>query len=113
MFAMESNIKIGHRIEKAYDVQGHTPFTMMSVPPVKDTIMIVTDYDNIIVTDDTYVLTARGKWKMVCDLQQGELLKTVSCNAKILRFIESDEPHDMYYVSNTDYIIVNGFYIDG
>ena len=113
MFSVSSDIKIGHRIEKAYDVQGRTPFTMMSVPAVKDAVLIDTDYDTIIVSDDTYIQTARGLWKMVCDLQQGELLKTVSCNAKILRLVPCREPIKMYYVTNTDYVVVNGFYIDG
>ena len=113
MFSVSSDIKIGHRIEKAYDVQGKTPFTMMSVPDVKDAVLIVTDYDNIILSDDTYIQLANGLWKMVCDLQQGELLKTVSCNAKILRLVPCRKPIKMFYVSNTDYVVVNGFYIDG
>ena len=113
MFYAGSNIKIGHRVEKAYDVQGNTPFTMTSMSKVDNAVLIDTDTDTIIVSDDTYILTARGKWKMVCDLQQGELLKTVSCNAKIMRLVPCRKPLNMYYVSNTDFVIVNGFYIDG
>lgn len=113
MFSTSSNIRIGHRVEKAYDVQGNTPFTMMSIPLVDDAVLIDTDCTTIIVSDDTYILTARGKWKMVCDLQQGELLKTATGNAKIMRLVPCRKPISMYYVSNTDFVIVNGFYIDG
>lgn len=113
MFPVNSRIRIGHRVEYAFDVVGRTPFTMMSVPAVKDAVLIITDCDNIILSDDTYILTARGNWKMVCDLQQGELLKTVSCNAKILRLVKCDEPVNMFYASNSDRFVVNNFFIDG
>lgn len=113
MFAKNSDIKIGHRMEKAYDVVGNTPFTMMNVPNVSDAIMIITDCGGLIVSDDTYVLTASGVWKVVCDLQQGELLKTVSCNAKIMRIVKCSTPVEMFYAYNSDIFIVNEFYIDG
>lgn len=113
MFAKNSDIRIGHRVEKAYDVVGNTHFTMMSVPNVPNSLMILTDSGNLLVSDDTYVLTARGVWKMVQDLQQGELLKTVSCNAKILRIVKCTNPIEMFYAYNSDRFIVNGFYIDG
>lgn len=113
MFSVNSDIKIGHRIEKAYDIQGHTPFTLMSVPKVKSAVLIDTDYDTIIVSTDTRFLTARGIWKRADKLQQGELLKTVSFNATILRIIPCREPIEMFYACDSDYFTVNGFTIDG
>lgn len=113
MFAKNSNIRIGHRVEKAYDVVGNTPFTLMSVPNVSDALMVITDCGNLIVSDDTYILTARGLWKMVCDLQRGELLKTESCNAKILKIVKCTTPVEMFYACNSDRFIVNSFFIDG
>lgn len=113
MFSANSDIRIGHKVEKAYDVVGKTPFTMMSVPNVSDAIMIITDSGNLIVSDDIYVLTARGIWKMAQDLQQGELLKAVSCNAKIVRIVKCTNPMEMFSAYNSDRFIVNSFFIDG
>lgn len=113
MFSVSSNIRIGHRVEKAYDVVGRTPFTLMRVPKVENAVMIDTDCDCIIVSTDTRLLTARGIWKRADKLQQGELLKRVSCNAKIIRLVPCREPIEMFYACNSDRFCVNWFFIDG
>ena len=113
MFSVSSNIRIGHRVEKAYDAVGRTPFTLMRVPKVENAVMIDTDCDCIIVSTDTRLLTARGIWKRADKLQQGELLKCVSCNAKITRLIPCVEPIEMFYACNSDRFCVNSFFIDG
>lgn len=112
MFSVNSDIRIGHRVEKAYDLN-NPPFTLMGVHCVYGAVLIITDCDNIIVTGDTRILTARGNWKTVDRLEQGELLKTVFCNAKILRLIKCKKPIEMYQATNSDRFIVNSFYIDG
>lgn len=113
MFATNSKIKIGHTMEQAFDVVVWAPFTMKLVEDVTDCIEIVTDdIDTIVLTSDTKLLTARGLWKQAGDLQQGEVLKNLVANKTVLNVIKIKSPIDMYEVSNTDYVIVNGFYID-
>ena len=112
MFSVSSNMRIGHRVEKAYDIN-NPPFTLMRVPKVDNGLVIETDCDNIIVSTDTRLLTARGIWKQADKLQQGELLKTVSYNAKITRLISCRLPIEMFYAYNSDRFCVNGFFIDG
>lgn len=113
MFSMNSKIKIGHSIEYAYDVEGRTPFHMELVENVTDYVAILTDdIDTIVLTKDTRILTVRGIWVRVDKLEQGELLKNVVNNKTVLNIIPLKSPINMYEVSNTDYVIVNGFYID-
>lgn len=113
MFATNSKIKVGHTMEQAYDVVEWAPFTMKLVEGVTDCIEIVTnDIDTIVLTSDTRLLTARGLWKRACDLQQCELLKNLVANKTVLNVIKLKSPIDMYEVSNIDYVVVNGFYVD-
>lgn len=113
MFATDSKIKIGHAIEQAYDVVEWCPFTMKLVEDVNDCVEIVTnDIDTIVLTSDTRLLTASGLWKRASDIQQGEILKNLAANKTVLNVIKIKSPIDMYEVSNTDYVIVNGFYVD-
>lgn len=112
MFYAGSNIKIGHRVEYAFDVYEHTPFDMRLHENCEHVIHIITDVTDIYVTPETRLLTARGTWKRADKLQQGELLKHVSCNATILYVDRVALTMDMYEVNNTDYVIVNGFYLD-
>lgn len=112
MFYVGSHIKIGHRFEHAFDAYEHTPFGMTLHENCTHIIHIITDTNDIYVTPDTMLLTARGTWKRADKLQQGELLKHVSCNATILYVDRVALTMDMYKVNNTDYVIVNGFYLD-
>lgn len=113
MFSTNSNVKVGHKVEKAWDVYEHTPFDMELHVGVDDSVAIVTDdIDTIVLTPDTRILTARGLWKRVCELQRGEVLKNVIGNKVILNIIRLKSPISMYEVSGTDYVIVNNFYID-
>lgn len=113
MFATESNIKIGHRIEKAYDVVEYAPFTMTLYENCEHIIHIITDTTDIYVTPDTRLLTARGVWKRANKLQQGELLKGLSCNTAVFEIDRVTLTLNMYKVDNTDYVWVNGLCIDG
>lgn len=114
MFSVNSNLKIGHTIEKAYDVYERTPFKMDLVQDVKEYVAILTDdIDTIVLTKDTKILTARGLWVAVEKLQRGEVLKNMVGNKTVLNIIPLKSPIDMFKVTNTDYVIVNSFYIDG
>lgn len=113
MFSTNSDIKVGHRIEKAYDVYEHTPFDMELHIGVEGSVAIVTDdIDTIVLTPNTRILTARGLWKRVADLQRGEVLKNIIGNKVILNIIKLKSPISMYEVSGTGYVTVNGFIID-
>lgn len=112
MFYAGSSIKIGYRVEHAFDVYEQTPFDMTLHENCEHIIHIITDVTDIYVTPETRLLTARGIWKRADKLQQGELLKHVSCNATILYVDRVALTMDMYEVSETDYVIVQGFYID-
>lgn len=113
MFATNSTIKVGYVVEKAYDAYEYTPFKMKLIEGVTDYFAILTDdIDTIVLTKDTKILTARGVWVRVENLQQGELLKNVVNNKTVLNIIPLKSPINMYEVSDTDYVIVNGFYID-
>lgn len=112
MFSTNSRIKVGYGVEYAYDVEGRTPFSMKLVENVTDYVAILTDdIDTIVLTKDTRILTARGVWVCVDKLEQGELLKNVVSNKTVLNIIPLKSPINMYEVSDTDYVIVNGFYI--
>lgn len=112
MFSVNSNLKIGHRIEKAYDIVEYAPFTMTLVPDVDNAVHIITDTTDIYVTPDTRLLTARGVWKRANKLQQGEQLKGLSCNTKIVNLVKTNKVIDVFCVHNTDYIWVNGLCLD-
>lgn len=113
MFATDSRIKVGYGVEYAYDAYEHTPFKMKLVENVTDYVAILTDdLYTILLTPDTRILTARGIWVSIDKLERGELLKNVTSNKTVLNIIPLKSPINMYEVSNTDYVIVNGFYID-
>lgn len=112
MFLTSSTIKIGHRVEYAFDAYEHTPFGMTLHEDCEHIIHIITDTTDIYVTPETKLLTARGIWKWADKLQQGEQLKHVAGSATILYVDRVALTMDMYEVSGTDYVIVNGFYLD-
>lgn len=112
MFSTNSTIKVGHRIEYAFDAYEHTPFGMTLHEDCEHIIHIITDTTDIYVSPETRLLTARGIWKRADKLQQGEQLKHVAYSATILYVDEVELIMDMYEVNNTDYVIVNGFYLD-
>lgn len=113
MFYAGSSIKIGHKVEYAFDVYEHTPFDMTLHENCEHIVHIITDLTDIYVTPETRLLTARGTWKRADKLQQGELLKHVSCNTTILYVDRVTLTLDMYNAYNSDYFIVNGFTVDG
>ena len=112
MFYAGSSIKVGHRVEYAFDAYEHTPFGMTLHEDCEHIIHIITDTNDIYVSPQTRLLTARGVWKCADRLQQGEQLKHVACSATILYVDRVELTMDMYEVNNTDYVIVNGFYLD-
>lgn len=112
MFYAGSSIKVGHRVEYAFDAYEHTPFGMTLHEDCEYIIHIITDTTDIYVSPETRLLTARGTWKLADKLQQGEQLKHVACSATILYVDRVALTMNMYEVSDTDYIIVNGLYLD-
>lgn len=112
MFYVGSTIKVGNRVEHAFDTYEHTPFGMTLHENCEHIIHIITDTTDIYVTPETRLLTARGIWKRADKLQQGEQLKHVACSATILYVDRVALTMDMYEVSDTDYVIVNGLYLD-
>lgn len=113
MFSTNSKIKVGYGVEYAYDAYRHTPFKMKLIKDVTDYVAILTnDIDTIVLTKDTRILTARGLWVRVENLDKGELLKNVVNNKTVLNIIPLKSPINMYEASDTDYVVVNGFYID-
>lgn len=113
MFSVISRMKLGHSVEFAYDLEGKTPFTMTKVKDINGFYLVSTDYSYIAVSKDTKFLTARGLWVTVDKLQVGELVKGQFGNMIVSTIRYVKKPIDMYKVTNTDYIVVNSFYIDG
>lgn len=112
MFSVISRMKLGHSVEFAYDLEGKTPFTMTKIKEVKGFYLVSTDYSYIAVSKDTKFLTARGLWVTVDKLQIGELVKGQFGNMIVSTIRYINNHIDMYKVTNTDYVIVNSFYID-
>lgn len=115
MFEINSRLKIGYSVEYAYDMEDKTPFEMILVNDVTDYVALLTNggLDTLTVTADTRILTARGTWKRISELKQGELLKHNPYNVEVLNIVPLTSPVNMYKVDNTDYVVVNGFYIEG
>ena len=114
MFEVTSLMKIGHEVEYAFDVFNRKtlPFVMMNyLEP--NAITISTNMGEITVSRDTQLQTSRGVWKFADKFCVGQSLKHVSGNAVINAIWNNTTSREMYSVCDTDYVIVNGFYLEG
>ena len=114
MFEVTSKMKIGHEVEYAFDVYNrkNLPFIMANyLEP--NAVTICTNMGDITVSRDTQIQMMRGNWKFVDKLAVGQALKHVSGHAVITGFYNHNEPTEMYQVLDTDYVIVEGFYLEG
>lgn len=112
MIHLNDNIKIGHRIEKVYDtMNGMTPFSVDD-RQVKGCYIVRTELDDIMLTCDTQIMRHDGQYIRVDHIKPyTQCLRHVSGHAVVIDVIAVPEPQWMVKVWDTDYIIVNGFYI--
>ena len=113
MFACDLKMKLGHQVEYAFDVfnRDHLPFIMTEYD-CEQGITICTNMGSICVTPDTMLMTPRGMWKWADQYKVGQSLKHVSGNAVIVGIYNHKNPMHMFQVCDTDYVIVEGFYIN-
>lgn len=110
MISLQDTIKIGHTVEYVFDMIGYTPFGMRDMH--KDNCMIVsTDYGCIIVTDDTRIMRSDGTYIRASQIKPyTHSLKHVA-GVAVVKDVYYTDPQVMAEISDTDYVIVNGFYI--
>ena len=80
----------------------------------KHTLLISTNYGDIVVTSDTYICTGRCLWKRAEKLVVGDSLKHYTMNRAIITGISklSDMNEMLKIVDCTcGYLVVNAFYI--
>lgn len=99
--------------EYAYDCMNR--YDMLLRDETSDTaIRLITQYGDIIVTEDTLVATGRGLWKRADELYIGDSLKHYIMGHAVITGIEQiKEPQNMFKVVDckTGYLIVEGLYI--
>ena len=112
MICLTDNIKIGHRIEKVYDIMdGIAPFSVDD-RQVDGCYIVRTNLGETMLTYDTQVMRTDGRYIRVDQIRPfTQCLKHVSGPAVVVDVIAVLEPQWMVKVWDTDYIIVNGFYI--
>ena len=77
-------------------------------------LRLITQYGSIIVTEDTFVATARNLWKRADELYIGDSLKHYIMGHAVITGIEQiKEPQNMFKVVDckTGYLVVEGLYI--
>ena len=80
----------------------------------KHTLLITTNYGDIVVTPETYICTGKCLWKRVEDLVVGESLKHYTMNRAIITCISklSDMSEELKIIDcKCGYLVVNNFYI--
>lgn len=80
----------------------------------KHTLLISTNYDEIILTPDTYICTGRSLWKRAEELAVGESLKHYTMNRAVITSISklSDIAEMLNIIDcKCGYLVVNNFYI--
>lgn len=101
--------------EYAYDCMNR--YDMLLRDETSDsTIRLITQYGDIIVTEDTLVATGRGLWKRADELYIGNSLKHYIMGHAVITGIEQiKEPQSMLKVIDcrVGYLIIEGLYISG
>lgn len=80
----------------------------------KHTLLISTNYGDIVVTPDTYMCTGRNLWKRAEELFVGDSLKHYTQNRAIITGISKlSDALEMYKIIDCKcgYLVVNNFYI--
>lgn len=101
--------------EYAYDCMNR--YDMLLRDETSDsTIRLITQYGDIIVTEDTLVATGRGLWKRADELYIGDSLKHYIMGHAVITGIEQIKEHQsMLKVIDcrVGYLIIEGLYISG
>lgn len=106
-----STIKIGYEVEYVFDMINKAPF-IMTEKFVRNAIRVVTDTEDIIITDDTLIMNDRGLYVLGSDLKVGQALHNVMNTHAVVKDIRPiNHISLMLSVHETDYVVVNGFYI--
>lgn len=77
-------------------------------------IRLITQYGDIVVTEDTLVATGRGLWKRADELYIGDSLKHYIMGHAVITGIEQIKgPQNLFKIVDckAGYLIVEGFYI--
>ena len=111
MVHLKDNIKIGYRIEKVYDVTETAPFPVENYL-IDGCYIVRTDLGDIMLTCDTQIMRSDGCYIRVDQIKPySQSLKHVSGVAVVTDLIAVHNREWMVKIWETDYIIVNGFYI--
>ena len=109
MINLIDNIKIGHKIEKVYDVINRAPFSLKEEYR-SDVNLVSTNLREIDVTDDTRIMLADGTYKRVDKLKPyTDSLKVNGGIGVVCSITHIINVVIMASVSDTDYVTVNGF----
>lgn len=109
MISLRDNIKVGHKIEKVYDVINRAPFSLKEEYR-SDVNIVSTNLGEIAVTDDTYLMLADGTYKRVDKLKPyTDSLKVNGDIGVVCSITHIINVVIMAAVSDTDYVTVNGF----
>lgn len=112
MIHLNDNIKIGHRTEKVYDIMDDVAPFSVDDRQADNCYIVNTDLGEIMLTGDTYIMRSDGQYIRVDQLKPyAHSLKHVSGVAAVKGIYPIPEKCMMVSVWDTDYIIVNGFYI--
>ena len=111
MILMNSDVKIGYRVEKLYDIVDCAPFGIIEGNS-KDYYEVVTQYDKIVLTGDSQLQQSNGNYIFVERIKPyTTALKHVSGVGVVTAINKLPMPLDGVTITNTDYIIVNGYYV--
>ena len=80
----------------------------------KHTLLISTNYGDIVVTPETYICTGRNLWTRAEELAVGESLKHYTMNRAVITGISklSDMSEELKIIDcHCGYLVVNNFYI--
>lgn len=80
----------------------------------KHTLLISTNYGDIVVTHETYMCTGRNLWKRAEELFVGDSLKHYTQNRAIITGIsELSDTSEMYKIVDCTcgYLVVNNFFV--
>lgn len=100
--------------EYAYDCCNRNDI-LLRVTTNSNVMLIKTNYDSIVVTSDTKILTAKNKWVQADSLKPGDKLKHDLMRTSVVATIEQYNCKDYNMLKIVDckrgYLVVNGLFI--
>ena len=111
MILMNSDVKIGHRVEKLYDIVDCAPFKIVPTQS-NDCYEVVTEFDKIVLTGGAQLQQPNGNYIFVERIKPYTTsLKNVSGVAVVKAVNKLPASLNVCHIAGTDYVIVNGYYV--